>query len=58
MLTFEFVDFRLVGDDHALVIARWKLVTNHDEATAQTGMTTLLFRKEAGGWKIVADHSS
>lgn len=57
-LSFVFEDFRLVGTDHALLIARWKLVTHADEKDAQTGVTTLLFRNEAGGWKIVADHSS
>lgn len=58
MLSFTFEDFRMIGADHALLIARWKLVTDHDETKAQTGMTSLLFRHEAGGWKIVADHSS
>jgi uncharacterized protein (TIGR02246 family) len=58
MLSFTFEDFRMIGPDHALLIARWKLVTHGDEAGAKTGMTSLLFRRESGGWKIVADHSS
>jgi uncharacterized protein (TIGR02246 family) len=57
-LSFTFEDFRMIGADHALLIARWKLVTQGDEATAKTGMTSLLFRREASGWRIVADHSS
>ena len=57
-LSFTFENFRMIGSDHALLIARWKLVTNGDETTAKTGMTSLLFRHEAGGWKIIADHSS
>jgi len=57
-LTFTFEDFRMIGADHALLIARWKLVTYGDETSAKTGMTSLLFRRETGGWKIVADHSS
>lgn len=57
-LSFTFEDFRMIGADHALLIARWKLVTHSDEKGAKTGMTSLLFRHEAGGWKIVADHSS
>lgn len=57
-LSFTFEDFRMIGADHALLIARWKLVTFGDEAGAKSGMTSLLFRREAGGWKIVADHSS
>jgi uncharacterized protein (TIGR02246 family) len=57
-LSFTLEDFRMIGADHALLIARWRLVTFRDEASAKTGMTSLLFRREAGGWKIVADHSS
>ena len=57
-LSFTFEDFRMIGADHALLIARWKLVKFHDEASAKSGMTSLLFRREAGGWRIVADHSS
>jgi uncharacterized protein (TIGR02246 family) len=57
-LSFTFQDFRMIGADHALLIAQWKLVTFGDEKGAQTGMTSLLFRKETGGWKIIADHSS
>lgn len=57
-LSFTFEDVRMIGTDHALLIAKWKLVTHGDEAKVQTGMTSLLFRKEKGGWKIVADHSS
>lgn len=57
-LSFTFEDFRMVGADYALLIARWKLVKFSDEAGAKSGMTSLLFHHEAGGWKIVADHSS
>lgn len=55
-LSFTFDDFRMVGADHALLIARWTLVTGDGKTV--TGMTSLLFRKEAGGWRIIADHSS
>ncbi|MCW3847617.1 DUF4440 domain-containing protein [Sphingomonas sp. LB-2] len=54
-LNFTKENFRLIGPDHALLIARWTLVSG---AQVQSGMTSLLFRKEAGGWKIIADHSS
>jgi uncharacterized protein (TIGR02246 family) len=56
-LSFETQDFRLLGKDHALLIARWKLVTTGKPAP-DTGMTSLVFRHEKGGWHIVADHSS
>ena len=55
-LSFTFEDFRLIGTDHALLIARWTLTKAGEQP--KTGMTSLLFRKEAGGWKIIADHSS
>ncbi|MDF7777134.1 DUF4440 domain-containing protein [Sphingomonas sp. AOB5] len=55
-LSFTFEDFRMLGDGHALLTARWKLVDAGGKEL--TGMTTLVFRHEAGGWKIIADHSS
>lgn len=57
VLSFKFEDFRLIDRRHAHVIARWTL-TPAASGAAQTGMTSLLFRREAKGWKIVADHSS
>lgn len=56
-LSFTFEDLRLIGADHALLVARWKLDAPAT-GKSDTGMTSLVFRKEAGGWKIVADHSS
>lgn len=56
-LSFTFDDLRLIGADHALLIARWKLDAPAT-GKSDTGMTSLVFRREAGGWKIVADHSS
>jgi uncharacterized protein (TIGR02246 family) len=57
-LSFTFEDFRMIGRDHALLIARWSLTKPGAEGKPQSGMTSLLFRHEAGGWKIIADHSS
>lgn len=57
-LSFVRESFRLIGTDHALLIAGWTLVTGGETGKTQTGMTSLLFRKEAGGWRIIADHSS
>jgi uncharacterized protein (TIGR02246 family) len=55
-LSFALEEVRMLGVDHALLIARWRLEAK--DKPALTGMTSLVFRKEAGGWKIVADHSS
>ena len=56
VLSFARENFRMIGADHALLIARWTLTKKGEEP--KTGMTSLLFRHEAGGWKIIADHSS
>lgn len=55
-LSFTFDDFRMLGADHALLIARWKLVDGAGKVL--TGMTSLVFRREGSDWRIVADHSS
>ncbi len=56
VLTFTTLDFRLLDPTHALYIGQY-LLTYPDGKTA-TGPTSLIFAKEAGGWKIIADHSS
>ena len=55
-LTFTTLDFRQLGPNHALYIARY-LLTYPDGRTA-TGPTTLVFAREHGAWHIIADHSS
>lgn len=55
-LDFEFLDFRMIGTDHALLIARYRLTPTGGGEVVQ-GPTTLLFRKNDTGWRIVADHS-
>lgn len=56
VLSFKTLDFRLLDPTHALYIGQY-LLTYPGGKTA-TGPTTLVFAKEAGGWKIIADHSS
>ena len=56
VLSFKTLDFRLLDPTHALYIGQY-LLTYPGGRTA-TGPTTLVFAKEAGGWKIIADHSS
>lgn len=56
VLTFKTLDFRLLDPTHALYIGQY-LLTYPGGKTA-TGPTTLIFAKEADGWKIIADHSS
>jgi len=54
-LTFSEVDVTVLSDDSALVFGRWRLKREQDEPS---GLFTLLFRKTAGGWRIVHDHTS
>lgn len=55
-LSFEQVDFRMLGPTHALYVARYTLT--YPSAKPESGYTSLVFAREAGAWKIVADHSS
>ncbi|MEN3972417.1 SgcJ/EcaC family oxidoreductase [Sphingomicrobium sp. XHP0235] len=57
-LSFETEDVRALGPEHALFIARY--VLTYPDATKEpaTGFTSLVFAREEGGWRIVADHSS
>jgi len=56
VLSFTTLDFRVLDPSHALFIARYALAAA--DGKVQSGMTSLVFRKEAAGWRIVADHSS
>ena len=55
MLTFTDLDTTILSTDAALVFGRWRLKTDKGEPN---GLFTLLFRKRAGTWRIVADHTS
>lgn len=56
-LAFTLLDFRMLGRDHALWIGRYVLRTPDQKITSE-GTTSLIFHRERGGWKIIADHSS
>lgn len=55
-LGFETLDFRLLDQGHVLYIGRYTLTAR--DGSLQSGMTSLVFRKERAGWRIIADHSS
>jgi uncharacterized protein (TIGR02246 family) len=57
-LSFDLLDFRLLDATHALLIARYTVSPAGTRTKAWSGPTSLVFEKRAGGWKIVADHSS
>ena len=56
VLRFVTLDFRLLGRAHALYIGRYAL--RAADGSEQSGMTSLVFCKEPGGWRLIADHSS
>lgn len=54
-LSFDDVELEPVGPDGAIALGRWTLT---ETPQAGTGVFTLVFRREAGAWKIVHDHTS
>ena len=57
VLTFETIDFRPLGNDYAHYVGRYTL-TYPDDRDPDSGLTSLVFARENGQWRIVADHSS
>ncbi len=55
-LSFRMLGFRRIDATHQMLWARWML--DYPAAKPASGMTSLLFEWQAGGWKIVSDHSS
>lgn len=54
-LSFVILKVELLGATNAFVLGSWQLKLSKD---APKGYFTLLLRKFANGWRIVADHSS
>ncbi|NJB98600.1 MULTISPECIES: YybH family protein [Sphingomonas] len=55
-LMIERLDYRPLGRDYALYIGRYTL--RYPDGHSASGPTSVVLHHEAGGWKIVADHSS
>ena len=55
-LSMETLDFRLLGADYALYIGRYTLA--YPDGKTVSGPTSLVFAREGGSWRIIADHSS
>ncbi len=53
-LTFSELEVTKLGDAAALVLGRWDL----DRGVSVGGVFTLVFRREAGRWVIIPDHTS
>ena len=54
-LDFSNIEFRLLGNDAALVLGRWHLQRCSDQPG---GVFTLVFQHFADGWRIIHDHTS
>jgi len=55
VLSFVTLDYRQLGPAHALYIGRYTLT--YTDGKTQSGPTSLVFRRVAGKWRIIADHS-
>ena len=54
-LEFSDLEFRILGQDSALVLGKWHLTREKDELG---GVFTLVWRKFPEGWQIIHDHTS
>jgi ketosteroid isomerase-like protein len=54
-LNFDILQIKMLSADTYFVLGKWHLTRTVGDAG---GFYTLLFKKFADGWKIVADHSS
>lgn len=56
-LTFDTKEIRPLSPSAVLVVGKWHLAREADKGDLE-GHFSVIFRKFADGWKIVADHSS
>ncbi len=54
-LEFELLDYKPLGDNHALLIGAWVL---HRDGDTPQGYFSLVWERTEKGWKIVNDHTS
>jgi len=57
-LRFSAVEVQLLGTAHASVTGRFHLDRTKEAGGEASGIFTLVFKKTAGGWKIILDHTS
>jgi len=60
MGTLEFSDLnvRMLGPDHAVVTGRYHLTRTAEGGGDASGLFSLVFERETGGWQIILDHTS
>lgn len=57
-VTFSNLEVRMLGQDYASVLGRWRLERGAGAGGPVGGYFTLLLRKTSQGWKIFLDHTS
>ena len=57
-LEFTELDVRMLGADHAVVTGHFHLARSAAGGGDASGIFSLVFEKEAAGWKIILDHTS
>ena len=55
-LSFRMLGFIRIDANHRMLWAKWLL--DYPGGKQDAGVTSLLFERQAAGWKIVSDHSS
>jgi uncharacterized protein (TIGR02246 family) len=54
-LAFEVIDVQPIGADGAVMLGRWRLTGT---TQAGSGVFSVVFERQPGGWRIVHDHTS
>ncbi|NIM57394.1 MAG: DUF4440 domain-containing protein [Candidatus Aminicenantes bacterium] len=54
-LNFTDIEFKVLSNDIAYVLGRWKLLY---EETSEEGLFTIIFLRMPEGWRIIHDHTS
>lgn len=57
-LEFTGLEVRMLGDNHAVVTGYFNLTRSQSAGGNASGVFSLVFEKESGGWKIILDHTS
>ena len=56
-LDFSEITVRMLGNDHAVVTGRYHLTRTAEGGGDASGIFSLIFEKEADGWRIIVDHT-
>ena len=57
-LDFSEITVRMLGGDHAMATGRYHLTRTAEGGGDASGIFSLVFEREAQGWKIILDHTS